>query len=77
MAAKYYYTPAGYFVAPGWEDGHSATTGFAREGAKGFWVRANYTVAKNIVADIEYWDLKGRVNNAKAKTLWTALNFYF
>ena len=77
LAAKYYQTPAGYFAVPGWEDGHSATTTMAREGAKGWWVRANYAVAKNIVADVEYWALKSRVNDVKSKTLWTALNFYF
>jgi hypothetical protein len=77
LTARYYQTPAGFFVAPGWEDGHSATAAMAKQGAKGFWVRANYAVAKNIVADIEYWDLKGRVTDIKSKTLWTALNFYF
>ena len=77
LAAKYYQTPAGYFAVPGWEDGHAATTTMAREGAKGWWVRANYAVAKNIVADVEYWALKSRVNDVKSKTLWTALNFYF
>ena len=77
LAAKYYHTPAGFFVAPGWEDGHSATVAAAREGAKGFYAKANYTVAKNIVADIEYWDLKTRVNKTKSKTLFTALYFTF
>jgi len=77
LAAKYYQTPAGFFAVPGWEDGHAATTTMAREGAKGWWVRANYAVAKNIVADVEYWALKSRVTDVKSKTLWTALNFYF
>ena len=77
LAAKYYHTPAGFFVAPGWEDGHSATVNAAREGAKGFYVKADYTIAKNIRADIEYWDLKTRVNDAKSKTLFTALYFQF
>jgi hypothetical protein len=77
IAAKYFQTPAGFFVAPGWEDGHSATINMVTEGSKGFWVRANWAVAKNIIADVEYWDLKGRVDDCKAKTLWTALNFAF
>ena len=77
IAAKYYQTPAGFFVVPGWEDGHSATLNMVREGAKGWWVRANYAVAKNIIADIEYWDFKGRVDDCKSKTLFTALNFAF
>ena len=77
LAAKYYHTPAGFFVAPGWEDGHSATVNAAREGAKGFYAKANYTVAKNIVADVEYWDLKTRETEVKSKTLFTALYFTF
>ena len=77
LAAKYYQVPAGFFVGPGWEDGHSATINMAREGSKGWWVRANYAVAKNIIADVEYWDLKGRVDDCKSKTLWTAVNFAF
>jgi hypothetical protein len=77
LAAKYYQTPAGFFVVPGWEDGHSATDDMRAQGAKGWWVRANYAVAKNIIADIEYWDLKSRVTDCKSKTLWTALNFAF
>ena len=77
LAAKYYQVPAGFFVGPGWEDGSSATINMAQEGSKGWWVRANYAVAKNIIADIEYWDLKGRVDDCKSKTLFTALNFAF
>ena len=77
LAAKYYQVPAGFFVGPGWEDGHSATTNMALEGSKGWYVKADWAVAKNIIADIEYWDLKGRVDSCKSKTLWTALNFAF
>ena len=77
LAAKYYQTPAGFFIAPGWEDGDSANTDMLREGAKGWYVRGNYAVAKNIIADIEYWDFKGRADDCKRKTLWTALNFAF
>ena len=77
LAAKYYHTPAGFFVAPGWEDGHSANANAAREGAKGFYAKANYTVAKNIVAGVEYWDLKTRETEVKSKTLFTGLYFSF
>jgi phosphate-selective porin len=78
IAAKYYQVPAGFFTGVGWEDGHSADTADMRaQGSKGWWVRANYAVAKNIIADIEYWDLKSRVTDCKSKTLWTALNFAF
>ena len=77
LAAKYYHTPAGFFVGPGWEDGHSADLAMAREGSKGWYAKANYAIAKNIIADVEYWDLKGRVNDSKRKTLWTAMYFAF
>ncbi len=77
LAVKYFHTPAGFFVAPGWEDGDSANIDILQEGAKGWWARANYAVAKNIVADVEYWDFKGRADDCKRKTLWTAMNFYF
>jgi len=79
LAAKYYHTPAGFFAGPGGEDGHSwdLDRGMQTEGAKGFWVRANWAVAKNIIADVEYWDMKSRVNDYKTKTLFTGLNFAF
>ena len=77
LAAKYYHAPAGFFVGPGWEDGHSANLTMAQEGSKGWYAKANYAIAKNIIADVEYWDLKGRVNDSKRKTLWTAMYFAF
>ena len=43
------------------------------EGYKGFYAKANVTVAKNMIAGIQYWDLKGRETNVKNKTLWTDL----
>ena len=43
------------------------------EGYKGIYAKANVTVAKNMIAGIQYWDLKGRESNVKNKTLWTDL----
>ena len=43
------------------------------EGYKGLYAKANVTVAKNMIAGIQYWDLKGRDSNVKNKTLWTDL----
>ena len=79
IAAKYYQTPAGFHTGPGGEDGWSWDTKrhLQAQGAKGWWVRANWAVAKNIIADIEYYDLKSRVTDCKTKTLFTALNFAF
>ncbi len=76
IAAKYYHTPAGALVAPGWETG-AAMTGLYQQGAKGWYAVGKYTIAKNMVADIEYWDLKGRVCGAKNKVLWTGLYVSF
>ena len=50
---------------------------FAYEGFKGWMVGANYTVAKNMVAGVEYYDLKGKESDAKAKTLWSQLVITF
>ena len=41
------------------------------EDYKGIYAKANVTVAKNMIAGIQYWDLKGRETNVKNKTLWT------
>ena len=38
----------------------------------------HYTVAKNMVAGIEYWDMKNREHSKdKAKALWTELKVSF
>ncbi len=47
---------------------------FPTEGFKGYMIGANYTIAKNMVAGIEYYDLKGKSNSDnKAKTIWSQL----
>ena len=76
IGVKYYQTPAGGIVAPGWETA-DAVKPLLTEGAKGWYAVAKYTVAKNMVADVEYWDLKGRVNDQKNKVLWTGLYVTF
>ena len=50
---------------------------FPWEGFKGFMVGANYTLLKNVVATFEYYDLKGKESDKKAKTLWSELLFSF
>ena len=76
IGVKYYKTPAGALVAPGWETADAVKT-LLTEGAKGWYAVAKYTVAKNMVADVEYWDMKGRVNDTKNKVLWTGLYVTF
>ena len=47
-------------------------------GFKGYSVAANYTFAKNIVGQVEYYDLKDKTNtDLKAKTIWSQVVFTF
>lgn len=47
-------------------------------GFKGYSVAANYTLAKNIVGQVEYYDLEEKEGNKReAKTLWTQVVFTF
>ncbi len=74
IAAKYYHLPAGGFVHNGWEAISSPySSAMFSEGMKGYYLKADYTFAKNMRADIEYWDVKGRVNNVKNKALFTGV----
>ena len=69
----------GYATAPyTMETEGSELTGPSSDGYKGFEIGANYTVAKNIVAGIKYFDLDGRDGDEKnAKTLWSEVVFTF
>ena len=47
-------------------------------GFKGYSVAANYTFAKNIVGQVEYYDLEDKVDSdVKSKTLWSQVVFTF
>ena len=53
---------------------------FDTYGFKGYMVGGNLTVAKNMVATVEYYDLKGKggdLDNSHARTLWSELNVTF
>ena len=50
---------------------------FPLEGFKGYLLAANYTLAKNMVAEFQYYDLKGKETDKKAKTLWTQMTITF
>jgi hypothetical protein len=47
------------------------------EGFKGYSVAANYTFAKNIVGQVEYYDLDQKEGNKDAQTLWSQVVFTF
>jgi hypothetical protein len=46
---------------------------FKGEGFKGFNVGGNVTVAKNMVAQVNYYDLKGKESDEHARTIWSQL----
>ena len=78
LAATYYQMPAGGVIANGFDYPAVLTgykdaktkTNFVSEGFKGFYAQAKVTVAKNMVAGIQYWDLKGRESDLKNKATW-------
>ncbi|MCH3914336.1 MAG: S-layer homology domain-containing protein [Acidaminococcaceae bacterium] len=51
---------------------------FGAQGFKGYMVGANCAIFKNMVAALEYYDLKGKEDNEdKARTIWTELMVTF
>ena len=76
VQVKYYHWGDGVVLGGqhGWNNFNPADN----NGWKGFKVGANYAVAKNMVAEIAYWDTKGlSAPKDKSRTLWTALNVTF
>ena len=74
LVGKYYNQGAGTFIAHT-SDGDPSQ--FVNEGFCGYSIGANYTVAKNIIAGLAYYDFKGRETKDKRRTLWTELSFAF
>ena len=72
LVAKYYDQGMGTYV-------DHTMNGFADKmnGFKGYSVFANYTFAKNIVGQVEYYDLDDKETDLNAKTLWSQLLFTF
>ena len=73
------HTITGYTTLPVWtvakRDGDVTNW---TDGFKGFEVGANYTLAKNIVAGVKYYDLEAREGEAKdVRTLWSEVVFTF
>ena len=69
--AKYYNQPASTFV-----NNTFNAQGYSKEyGFKGYGVGVDYTVAKNMVAGIQYFDLKDKDGSTdlKRQTLWSQL----
>ena len=72
LAAKYYDQGSATYI-------DHTMNGRADEmdGFKGYGLTANYTFAKNIVGQVEYYDLKEKGTDLKAKTLWSQVVFSF
>lgn len=70
--AKYYDQGYGTAIA------HTMNGTYSDNGFKGWGVGANYTLAKNMVAGLEYYDLDGKGYQSRAfKTIWSELVITF
>jgi hypothetical protein len=74
LTAKYYDQGAGTFIAHTMDGDAMA---FVNEGFKGWSVAGDLTIAKNMVATVEYFDIKGKESDEKGRTLWTQLAVTF
>ena len=75
LQAKYYHAPAGATIAHTMPSGDANK--FNEQGYKGWSVGASYTVAENMMATVTYYDLKGREDKEKSKTLWSEFQLRF
>ena len=73
--ANYYDQGVGTFVA------HTMKTGdwgyFMKEGFKGYNVGVNYTLAKNLVYSVDYYDLEGKESDNDTRVIWSRLQINF
>ncbi len=71
--AKYYHAPAGSAVA------HTMIASYPsiEQGYKGYSLSASYTFAKNMMYNIQWFDLKSRTNDTKHRTLWNEIQLRF
>ena len=74
LTGKYYNQGVGTFIAHTMD---GLAMDFLNEGFKGWSIAGDVTVGKNMIATVEYFDLKGKETNGKAKTLWTQLAVTF
>ena len=75
LTAKYYDQGVGTFIAHTMD---GLAMDFVNQGFKGWSVAGDVTVGKNMIATVEYFDIKGKEDsNMKAKTLWSQLAVTF
>ena len=75
LTAKYYDQGVGTFVAHTMKNGDNSA--FAKEGFKGYNVGASYTVAKNMVYSLDYFDLEGKDTDVTDRVIWSRLQITF
>ena len=76
LVAKYYDQGFSTYIdhtMNGYADKYASTT----KGFKGYSVAANYTFAKNIVGQVEWYDLEAKEGTKDAQTLWSQVVFTF
>ena len=74
--AKWYDQPEGTYVAPTFE-AQLKENGVDFDGFEGYGVGMDYTLAKNIVAQVKYYDLEASEGKEEEQTLYAQVNFSF
>ncbi len=73
---NYYDQGAGTFIAHTMKNGDWSY--YSKEGFKGYAVGANYTLAKNIVYNLDYYDFEGKEDsNLTDRVIWSRLQITF
>ena len=75
FSAKYYYAPAGSNLQHTMNGG--ASDGLHTQGYKGYSLSGSYTVAKNMMYTMQWFDLKGREDGVKNKAWWNEFQVRF
>ena len=70
--AKYYHQPQGTYIAHGMNGLANRLQGFSGYGAG-----AHYTVAENVVAGLEYYNLTDKISGEAGNTWWVFVTNYF
>ena len=73
---KYYDQGAGTWVAHTMKAGGELSN-YAKEGFKGYGVGATYTLAKNMVYSLDYFDLEGKDSEKTDRVIWSRLQITF
>ena len=50
---------------------------FIQEGFKGYNVGVNYALAKNIVYNLDYFDIEGKESEKDSRVIWSRLQINF